>query len=226
MSSKSLQIDITVMKVDSCEPKNVIGPNKGKTSDSECINDVVQDKFDNNLSFSKKDDVACSKDSSSNTIENVNMIRIDIDHTPEMNKEPPMNIEDTNIKIYDESSTEDSNNEFNDSLIASYIDKIKELYYNVQQLFNFNILLRIITCICFISLGYYLSNCFAGILRYLLVMFFLITLPDIYSLDIFFEVYEILIDLVTILHHVRKIRKRSFSYLRGKIKNLFAFEKE
>ena len=70
VSSKSLQIDITVMKVDSCEPKNVIGPNKGKTSDSECINDVVQDKFDNNLSFSKKDDVACSKDSSSNTIEN------------------------------------------------------------------------------------------------------------------------------------------------------------
>ena len=217
------------MKIDSCEPKNVIGPNKGKTSDSECINDVVQDKFDNNLSFSKKDDVACSKDSSSNTIENVNMIRIDIDHTPEMNKEPPMNIEDTNIKVYDESSTEDSNNEFNDSLIASYIDKIKELYYNMHQMFDFNILiilLRIITCICFISIGYYLSNCFAGILRYLLVMFFLITLPDVYSLDIFFEVYEILIDLVTILHHVRKIRKRSFSYLRGKIKNLFAFEKE
>ena len=143
-----------------------------------------------------------------------------------MNKDPLMNIEDTNIKVYDESSTEDSNNEFNDSLIASYTDKMKELYYNVHQMCNFNILLRIITCICFISLGYYLSNCIAGIPRYLLVMFFLITLPDVYSLDIFFEVYEILIDLVTILHHVRKIRKRSFSYLRGKIKNLLAFEKE
>ena len=225
------------MKIDSCEPENVIGPNKGKTSDSKCINDVVQDdskcindvvqdKFDNNLSFSKKGDVACSKDSSSNAIENVNVIRIDIDHTSEKTKDPLMDIEDTNNKVYDESSTEDSNEEFNDSLIASYTDKMKELYYNMHQMFNFNILLRLITCICFISVGYYLSNCFAGIPRFLLVMLFLIILPDVYSLDIFFEVYEILIDLVTILHHVRKIRKRSFSYLRGKIKNLFAFEEE
>ena len=57
-----------------------------------------------------------------------------------------------------------------------------------------------------------------------IILLFLIILPDVYSWDIFFEVYEILIDLVTVLHQVRKIRKRSFSYLRRKIKNLFSFE--
>ena len=64
----------------------------------------------------------------------------------------------------------------------------------------------------------------AGIKRYGIILLFLIILPDVYSWDIFFEVYEVLIDLVTVLHQVRKIRKRSFSYLRRKIKNAFSFE--
>ena len=222
VSSNSFQIDISEIKIDMCEPENIIGP-KGKTSESDNI-DVVIHVTSENLSANKRESSDSDIENLFKTEADSNMITIDIDHTLEKNKDPVMNFEDIISKVNNESLTKDSDEEFKDSFTASYTDKINEFYYNMYQMFNLDILLRIMTCICFISLGYYLSNSLTGIKKFGIILLFLIILPDVYSWDIFFEVYEILIDLVTVLHQVRKIRKRSFSYLRRKLKNAFSFE--
>ena len=122
-SSNSFQIDISEIKIDMCEPKNIIGP-KGKTSESDNIDVVVHDTSEN-LSSNKRESSDSDIENLFKTEADSNMITIDIDHTLEKNKDPVMNFEDIISKVNNESLTKDSDEEIKESYTASYIDKIK-----------------------------------------------------------------------------------------------------
>ena len=64
VSSNSFQIDISEIKIDMCEPENIIGP-KGKTSESDNIDVVIHDTSEN-LSANKRE--SSDSDIENNTV--------------------------------------------------------------------------------------------------------------------------------------------------------------